>query len=56
VAGLLGAAAYVLGLRLFRVGLTHADADAILRALPGPLRKGASPLLRTVRHTAPAEG
>ena len=54
-AGLVGAGAYLLGLRLLRIGLTHADADAILRSLPGPLRKAASPLLRSVRHTAPAE-
>jgi O-antigen/teichoic acid export membrane protein len=56
VAGLVGAGAYLLGLRLLRVGLTHADADAILRSLPGPLRKGASPLLNSVRHTARVEG
>ncbi len=55
-AGLIGAGAYLLGLRFLRIGLTDADAGAILRSLPGPLRKGASPLLNAVRHTAPTKG
>jgi O-antigen/teichoic acid export membrane protein len=55
-AGIIGAGAYLLGVRVLKIGLTHADADAILRSLPGPMRKGASPLLRWVRHTTPAEG
>ena len=46
VAGVLGGAGYLLALRVLRVGLTTADADAISRSLPGSLRRWASPLLR----------